>query len=434
MFDADLRKKIVELIQNNTHQASPFVPNETHVPVSGKCIGNDELALMTEAVLDGWLTTGRFNDSFEKSLSQFLGVDNVLTVNSGSSANLIALATLTSPELGKRSIKPNDEVITVAAGFPTTIAPILQIGAVPVFIDVDIQTWNADLSILKKAITSKTKAVILAHTLGIPYDAEKVACFCKKNGLWFIEDCCDALGSKWNDTLVGNFGDIATLSFYPAHHITTGEGGAVFTKQSKLARLATSFRDWGRHCHCRPGQDNSCGHRFDGKYGDLPIGYDHKYVYSHAGYNLKTTDIQAACGLVQLERLPEFISLRKQNYLYLKQLLDDIPNIHFPKLSSKSDPSWFGFPLLLDPQSPLSRVELLKKLDEHNIGSRLLFAGNAIRQPFMKTKSYRVVGNLSNTDIFMNQGMWLGIWPGLTREMLEFTANVLHQCFHTKIR
>ncbi|SKA82435.1 lipopolysaccharide biosynthesis protein RfbH [Desulfobaculum bizertense] len=434
MFDADLRKKIVELIQNNTHQASPFVPNETHVPVSGKCIGNDELALMTEAVLDGWLTTGRFNDSFEKSLSQFLGVDNVLTVNSGSSANLIALATLTSPELGKRSIKPNDEVITVAAGFPTTIAPILQIGAVPVFIDVDIQTWNADLSILKKAITSKTKAVILAHTLGIPYDAEKVAYFCKKNGLWFIEDCCDALGSKWNDTLVGNFGDIATLSFYPAHHITTGEGGAVFTKQSKLARLATSFRDWGRHCHCRPGQDNSCGHRFDGKYGDLPIGYDHKYVYSHAGYNLKTTDIQAACGLVQLERLPEFISLRKQNYLYLKQLLDDIPNIQFPKLSSKSDPSWFGFPLLLDPQSPLSRVELLKKLDEHNIGSRLLFAGNATRQPFMKTKSYRVVGNLSNTDIFMNQGMWLGIWPGLTREMLEFTANVLHQCFHTKIR
>lgn len=425
MFDPNLRRDILASIRSNQEDKVPFIPGTTPVPVSGKVIGNRELELMTEAVLDAWLTTGRFNECFEKSLGDFLESSHVLTVNSGSSANLVALAALTSPELGERSIRPGDEVITVAAGFPTTIAPILQLGAVPVFIDVDLQTWNADIAQLKAALSSKTRAVILAHTLGIPYDAESVANFCREHGLWFVEDCCDALGAEWDGKKVGSFGDIATLSFYPAHHITTGEGGAVFTNSAKLARLAESFRDWGRHCHCRPGQDNACGRRFSGRYGDLPEGYDHKYVYSHAGYNLKMTDMQAACGAAQMERLPFFISKRKSNYAFLLNLLKGSPFFKFPDLPEKADPSWFGFPILLSADSPCERLDILKKCNLRRVGTRLLFAGNAVRQPFMKTHRYRVSGTLEATNMFMERGFWLGIWPGLTEEMLEYTAKSL---------
>lgn len=425
MFDSQLRGRILELIRSNPETAGPFVPGVTSVPVSGKIIGNRELELMTEAVLDAWLTTGRFNDQFEKALGVFLGACHVLTVNSGSSANLVALSALTSPELGERAIGRGDEVITVAAGFPTTIAPILQCGAVPVFIDVDRRTWNADPDRIKVALSPKTRAVILAHTLGLPFDAEAVAAFCAEHGLWLVEDCCDALGTEWNGRQVGSFGDIATLSFYPAHHLTTGEGGAVFTNNAQLARLAESFRDWGRHCHCRPGQDNACGRRFSGRHGDLPEGYDHKYVYAHAGYNMKMTDMQAACGLAQMERLPGFIDRRRSNYSFLRGLFGDSPFLEFPLLPEAARPSWFGFPVVLAEKAPVTRLEILKQCDERRIGTRLLFAGNAVRQPFMKNQPHRIVGPLAGTDILMERSFWLGIWPGLTKEMLAYAAESL---------
>lgn len=425
MLNQALRQEIFGLIRSNQEAVAPFRPGLDSVPVSGKVIGNREMELMTEAVLDGWLTAGRFNDAFEKTLAGFLGARHVLTVNSGSSANLVALSALTSPELGERAIKPGDEVITAAAGFPTTIAPILQAGAVPVFVDVNLKAWNVVPGRLEAALSPKTKAVVLAHTLGMPFDAAAVASFCREHGLWLVEDCCDALGTEWNGRLVGSFGDIATLSFYPAHHITTGEGGAVFTNNDRLAILARSFRDWGRHCHCRPGQDNACGHRFDGQYGNLPRGYDHKYVYSHAGYNLKMTDLQAACGLAQMERLPGFIERRRANYGFLRERLGDCSFLAFPELSGEADPSWFGFPVILSEKAPLSRLELLKKLEVAKIGTRLLFAGNALRQPFMKGKPHRVIGDLANSDALMERAIWLGVWPGLTEEMLGYAGKAL---------
>jgi CDP-6-deoxy-D-xylo-4-hexulose-3-dehydrase len=425
MFDASVRTAILEVIRSNSLKHAEFVPGKDHVPASGKVIGNREMELMAEAVLDGWLTTGRFNDQFEAALSAFTGAKHVLTVNSGSSANLVAVSALTSPELGDRAIRPGDEVITVAAGFPTTIAPIMQVGAIPVFVDVDSDTWNTDVPRLERALSPKTKAVILAHTLGIPFDAGSVSAFCRHNKLWLVEDCCDALGSEWEGRPVGGYGDLATLSFYPAHHITTGEGGAVLTSNEQLARLAASFRDWGRHCHCRPGQDNACGRRFSGKYGDLPEGYDHKYVYAHAGYNVKMTDLTAACGLAQMERLPHFVEKRRENYAYLRDMLAGCSCLRLPVLDGKARPSWFGFPLVLSGDAPITRLELLKALDTRKIGSRLLFAGNAVRQPFMRGKTFRVADDLSNTDVLMDRGFWLGIWPGLSAAMLEYTAGNL---------
>ena len=313
MQNEELRAAIETLLKHVPDDVAPFVPGKTPIPASGKVVGKEEKALMVEAALDGWLTTGRFNDAFEAALGAFLGARHVLTVNSGSSANLVAFSALTSPRWGKRAIRPGDEVITAAAGFPTTIAPIMQFGAVPVFVDVNADTWNVDVEAVERAITPRTKAVMLAHTLGVPFDAERLAALCRERGIWLVEDCCDALGALWNGQLVGSFGDIATLSFYPAHHITTGEGGAVFTSDDEMAQIAESFRDWGRHCHCRPGQDNACGKRYSGQYGELPEGYDHKYVYAHAGYNLKMTDLTAACGLAQMRRLPGFIEKRRQN-------------------------------------------------------------------------------------------------------------------------
>ncbi len=428
-----LRGQIAELVQQYADLAlapKPFVPGESPVPVSGKVIGARELQLMVEASLDGWLTTGRFNAAFEQKLAQFLGVKHCLTVNSGSSANLVAFSALTSPRLGERAIKPGDEVIGVAAGFPTTVNPILQFGAVPVFVDVDLATHNIDASKIEAAIGPKTKAIMLAHSLGNPFNLDVVTALCKKHGLWLVEDCCDALGATYDGKLVGTFGDIGTLSFYPAHHITMGEGGAVFTNNPELKLIAESFRDWGRDCYCPPGKDNTCNKRFCWKLGDLPQGYDHKYIYSHLGYNLKISDMQAACALAQMERLDEFIAARKANFKYLKERLQSCEQfLHLPEATPKSDPSWFGFPLILKESAGVKRVDLLSYLDQHKIGTRLLFAGNLTRQPYMIGRHYRVSGELTNTDVVMNQTFWLGTFPGLTTEHLDYIVQKLEEFF-----
>lgn len=421
-----LREKISQLVAEYAEQAlaaKPFVPGQTVVPPSGKLIGVEELQLMVEASLDGWLTTGRFNDEFECKLAEFYGVKYLITVNSGSSANLVAFSTLTSPKLGERAIRPGDEVIGVAAGFPTTVNPIIQFGAVPVFVDVELGTYNIDASKIEAAISPKTKAIMLAHTLGNPYNLEVITALCKRHNLWLIEDCCDALGSTYDGKMVGTFGDIGTVSFYPAHHITMGEGGAVFTNNEELKKIAESFRDWGRDCYCAPGRDNTCGKRFCQKLGSLPEGYDHKYTYSHLGYNLKITDMQAACGLAQLAKAPEFVQKRKDNFAYLKNRLRSCEEfLILPEATEKSDPSWFGFPITLRENAPVSRVELLQYLDQYRIGTRLLFAGNLTRQPYMIGRNYRVVGELTNTDIVMNNTFWIGVQPALTEEMLDWAV------------
>jgi CDP-4-dehydro-6-deoxyglucose reductase, E1 len=428
-----IRKEIAELVQQYADIAfapKAFVPGETPVPVSGKVIGAAELKNMVEASLDGWLTTGRFNAEFEQKLARYLGVKHLITVNSGSSANLVAFSTLTSPRLGDRAIKQGDEVIGVAAGFPTTVNPILQFGAVPVFVDVDLDTHNIDASKIEAAISPKTKAIMLAHSLGNPFNLDVVMALCKKYNLWLVEDCCDALGATYNGQLVGTFGDISTLSFYPAHHITMGEGGAVFTNNSELKLIAESFRDWGRDCYCPPGKDNTCNKRFCWKLGNLPEGYDHKYTYSHLGYNLKITDMQAACALAQLDRVDEFIAARRANFAYLKDRLKSCADfLCLPEATPNSDPSWFGFPVVLKESSGVKRVDLLAYLEQHKIGTRLLFAGNLTRQPYMIGRNYRVSGELTNTDVVMNQTFWLGTFPGLTNEHLDFIVTKLEEFF-----
>lgn len=401
-----------------------FFPGVTAVPPSGKLIDAQEIKHMVEASLDGWLTTGRFNAEFEKKLAQFIGVKHALTVNSGSSANLVAFSALTSPKLGNRAIQKGDEVIGVAAGFPTTVNPILQFGAVPVFVDVDPLTHNIDAVKIEAALSPKTKAIMLAHSLGNPFNLDVVQAICKKHNLWLVEDCCDALGSTYRGQMVGTFGDIATLSFYPAHHITMGEGGAVFTNSDELKTIAESFRDWGRDCYCPPGKDNTCGKRFCWKLGDLPEGYDHKYTYGHLGYNLKITDMQAACALAQLEKAPEFIRRRKENFEFLKRRLKSCEDfLHLPQATEGSDPSWFGFPITMKETAPVSRLDLLTYLDQQKIGTRLLFAGNLTRQPYMAGANYRVSGDLKNTDNVMNNTFWIGVQPALTQQMLEYVAS-----------
>ena len=426
-----LRQQISNLVEqfaNESLAPTPFIAGLTVIPPSGKLIGSKELQLMVEASLDGWLTTGRFNDDFEKKLAKYLGVEYLITVNSGSSANLVAFSTLTSEKLGSRAIRPGDEVIGVAAGFPTTVNPILQFGAIPVFLDIELGTYNIDVTKLEQAISPKTKAIMLAHTLGNPYNLEVVVDICKKYNLWLIEDCCDALGATYNGKKVGTFGDIATLSFYPAHHITMGEGGAVFTNNLELKQIAESFRDWGRDCYCPPGKDNTCGKRFCWKLGNLPEGYDHKYTYSHLGYNLKITDMQAACGLAQLERLQEFVDKRKSNFEYLKERLKSCEEfLILPWATQNSDPSWFGFPITLRESSPVRRVDLLTYLDQEKIGTRLLFAGNLTRQPYMQQKNFRVAGDLKNSDRVMNDTFWIGVQPALTLEMLDYTSSKIEQ-------
>jgi CDP-6-deoxy-D-xylo-4-hexulose-3-dehydrase len=404
--------------------AKEFVPGSTVIPPSGKLIDASEIKNMVEASLDAWLTTGRFNALFEKKLAQFIGAEYLITVNSGSSANLVAFSTLTSPKLGKRAIQKGDEVIGVAAGFPTTVNPIVQFGAIPVFVDVDAQTHNIDVTKLDAAFSPKTRAVMLAHSLGNPFNLDAVVAFCKKHQLWLIEDCCDALGSTYQGKMVGTFGDIGTLSFYPAHHITMGEGGAVFTNNLELKQIAESFRDWGRDCYCPPGKDNTCGKRFCWKLGDLPEGYDHKYTYSHLGYNLKITDMQAACALAQLDKLEDFIKARKANFKFLKERLKTCEEfLQLPEVTPNSDPSWFGFPITVKENSPVSRLDLLTYLDQQKIGTRLLFAGNLVRQPSMEGAQYRISGDLINTDRVMNQTFWIGVQPALTQEMLEYVCS-----------
>ena len=422
--------KLVELYASTELAPKGFVPGESVIPPSGKVIGARELQLMVEASLDGWLTTGRFNAEFEKKLAEFIGVNHLLTVNSGSSANLVAFSTLTSPKLGERAIRKGDEVIGVAAGFPTTVNPIVQFGAVPVFVDVDMKTHNIDADLIEAAITPKTKAIMLAHTLGNPFNLVKVKALCEKYNLWLVEDCCDALGATFEGQMVGTWGDIATLSFYPAHHITMGEGGAVFTNNPTLKMIAESFRDWGRDCYCAPGCDNTCGNRFGQQFGTLPHGYDHKYVYAHLGYNLKITDMQAACGLAQLERAPEFIATRKRNFVLLKERLASLSDfLEIAKPTPNSEPSWFGFPVTLKESSGIQRVDLLKYLDQHKIGTRLLFAGNLTRQPYFENVEYRVVGDLTNTDRTMNQTFWLGVQPALGQEHFDFVGEKLEEFF-----
>lgn len=431
--EIELREAIANLVTDfavEKYKHKPFIPGETVIPPSGKVLGEAELQNMVAASLDGWLTTGHFNEKFEKRLAEFLGVKHVLSVNSGSSANLVAFSALTSPKLGDRAIKKGDEVIGVAAGFPTTVNPIIQFGAIPVFVDVDLKTHNINADLIEAAITPKTKAIMLAHTLGNPFDLGKIRALCDKYNLWLVEDTCDALGATYNGQLCGTFGDIATLSFYPAHHITMGEGGAVFTNNSELKVIAESFRDWGRDCYCPPGCDNTCGCRFEQQHGTLPYGYDHKYVYSHSGYNLKITDMQAACGLAQIDRAAEFIEKRKQNFKLLHERLQSLTDfLELTEPTPNSDPSWFGFPITLKENAGVERVDLLRYLDDNKIGSRLLFAGNLTKQPYFQNVEYRIVGELTNTDITMNRTFWIGIFPALGQEHFEYIAEKLEEFF-----
>ena len=420
----DLRNRILGLVAEYAaaaHAPKEFIPGQSNVPVSGKVFDASDLCHLVAASLDFWLTAGRFNDAFESRLADFLTVKHALTVNSGSSANLLAISALTSPELGKDVLKPGDEVITVAVGFPTTVNPIIQNGLMPVFVDVDIPTYGISVSQVKEAITPTTKAIVAAHTLGNPFDIDGVCRIAEDNDLFLIEDCCDALGSTYHGKKVGAFGDISTFSFYPAHNITTGEGGAVATNDKTLAKIMESMRDWGRDCHCPTGKDNTCGRRFSMQLGDLPYGYDHKYTYSSLGYNLKMTDMQASVGLAQIGHLDEFIRIRKRNYRHLREGLNGFQDkMILPEATSGSDPSWFGFPITLKARCKVGRNELLRKLDQKKIGTRLLFGGNLLRQPYFKSLPHRAVGKLRNTDIIMNDTFWIGVFPGLTEEMLDY--------------
>lgn len=431
-----IKKKIFDLTSeyfNSENQASVFLPGQTVIPASGKVINECEIQLMIEASLDGWLTTGRFNESFQKRLAEFLNCKYVLTTNSGSSANLLAFSALTSPLLRDRAIKPGNEVITVAAGFPTTVNPILQFGAIPVFVDVDIPTYNIDISKIEAAITNNTRAIMIAHTLGNPYNLNAIMEIVKKYNLWLIEDCCDALGSTYNGKHVGTFGHIGTLSFYPAHHITMGEGGAVFTNSPSLKKILESFRDWGRDCYCDPGKDNTCQKRFCHKLGDLPYGYDHKYIYSHLGFNLKITDMQAACGLAQMDKLKNFVEVRKSNFDYLKINLKSCDSVlTLPEPTVNSEPSWFGFPITINENAKFNRLDILKHLDKHHIGTRLLFAGNLTKQPYMKNRNYRISGELINTDKIMENTFWIGVYPGLNQDMLRYTVKCIKDFLNEK--
>ena len=426
-----LRKQILELTAEFHREAFPsrdFVPGQSVVPVSGKVIHSEDLSAVVDSALDCWFTTGRFAKAFEKKLARFVGVRGCSLVNSGSSANLVALSALTSPKLGERQLKPGDEVITVAAGFPTTVNPIIQNRLIPVFLDVTLPTLEIDVTKLEQALSPKTRAIMIAHTLGNTFDLDAVMTFARKHKLWVVEDCCDALGSTFNGQKVGTFGDIATLSFYPAHHITMGEGGAVLTNTPLLKTLIESFRDWGRDCWCEPGEDNTCGKRFDWELGTLPCGYDHKYTYSHIGYNLKATDMQAALGLSQLDHVEGFIQARRDNFRYLRQALEPLADIlMLPEATPGADPSWFGFPLGVRENAPFTRDQLVRTLEAQKIGTRLMFAGNLLRQPAYQDIEYRQIGELPNTDFVMRNVLWLGVYPGLTQPMLDHIANTVKQ-------
>ena len=426
-----LRKQILELTAEYHAEAFPkkhFEPGQSQVPVSGKVIDSRDLSQLVDSALDCWFTTGRFAKAFEKKLARFVGVRGCSLVNSGSSANLVALSALTSPKLGDRQLRPGDEVITVAAGFPTTVNPIIQNRLVPVFLDVALPTLEVDVTQLEKALSPKSRAIMIAHTLGNPFDLDAVMSFARKYKLWVVEDCCDALGATYKGQMVGTFGDIATLSFYPAHHITMGEGGAVLTNTPLLQTLIESFRDWGRDCWCEPGVDNTCGKRFEWELGTLPCGYDHKYTYSHIGYNLKATDMQAALGLSQLDKIEHFIQIRRDNFRYLRQALEPLQDVlMLPVATEGADPSWFGFTLGVREGAPFTRDQLVKALETQKIGTRLMFAGNLLRQPAYEGIEARKIGDLPNSDFVMKNILWIGVYPGLTCAMLDHIVQTITQ-------
>lgn len=427
--EQELRSKVFDAVQDYYQfkfKDKTFIPGQTYVPVSGKVFDDQELVKLVDSSLDFWLTTGRYAAEFEAKFAEWMGVKHCLLVNSGSSANLVALSALTSPKLGEKRLKPGDEVITVAAGFPTTVNPIFQNQLVPVFLDVKLPSYDLDIDQLESALSDKTKAIMIAHTLGNPFNLEAVMAFAEKHDLWVIEDNCDAVGSTYNEQKTGTFGHLATASFYPAHHMTMGEGGAVLMNDTRLKKLVESFRDWGRDCWCAPGVDNTCNKRYGWQLGTLPFGYDHKYTYSHVGYNLKMTDMQAAVGVAQLEKLPEFVQKRKDNYKFLMEQLQDVQDVLvLPKAAPNSDPSWFGFPIFVKEDAPFTRNELVQYLEENLIGTRLLFGGNLLRQPLYQGLNYRVVGDLSNADKIMNCVFWIGVFPRLTEEMLTYVANTI---------
>jgi CDP-6-deoxy-D-xylo-4-hexulose-3-dehydrase len=427
-----LREQILTLVRRyaqEEHVPAAFDPDRPSVPVSGRVYGEDELVALVGASLDFWLTAGPETAAFERELARTTGHRHALMVNSGSSANLAAVTALTSPRLGDRALKPGDEVITVAAGFPTTVAPIVQNRLVPVFVDVTLPTYELDTGMLEAAVSERTRAVVVAHTLGNAFDIEAVTDFCRRHGLFLVEDCCDALGTTWHGRQVGTFGDLATLSFYPAHHITTGEGGAVLTNRPKLKKIVESVRDWGRDCWCAPGEANTCGKRFCQQFGDLPFGYDHKYVYSHLGYNLKATDLQASVGLAQLARLEEFVAARRSNHAFLSEALAPLADSFvLPEATPGAEPSWFGFALRVRPESGLARNDVIARLEGAGVATRLLFAGNLLRQPAFRGVEHRVVGSLANTDLVAEGSFWIGCYPGLGEAALTHAAEVLHDC------
>ena len=428
-----LRAAILDLVGQYhaaAHARAPFDPQKPNVPVSGRVYDARDMQMLVDSALDFWLTTGRFNTEFEQKLAARIGARHALTVNSGSSANLVAFSALTSPRLKARQMKPGDEVITCATGFPTTVNPVLQNNMVPVFVDVDIPTYNIDVSKIEAAIGPRTRAVMVAHTLGNPFDVRAIRKLCDAYGLFLIEDCCDALGATVGGKHVGTFGDIGTLSFYPAHHITMGEGGAVFTNNANLNKVMESLRDWGRDCYCAPGKDNTCNKRFNWKLGDLPKGYDHKYIYSHLGYNLKITDMQAAVGVAQLDHLDGFIAARRRNFERLRAGLSALQEfLILPEATPGAEPSWFGFPITLREKSPIDRHALLLKLQEKNIGTRLLFGGNLVRQPYMAGRAYRISGALTNADIVVDRTFWIGVYPGLGEPEIDFVIETFADMF-----
>jgi len=426
-------KLIRDHFDNNTI-SEDFLSGDTNIPVSGKVYGSQEVVNLVDAALEFWLTTGRYNEIFEEKISSFLNIPYVLTTNSGSSANLLAVSALTSKQLGEERLKSGDEVITVAAGFPTTVNPIIQNGLIPVFCDIEIGTYNIDVSHLEEHITEKTKAIVLAHSLGNPFNIETITTLAEKYNLWIVEDCCDAFGSTYKDLKVGSFGDIGTLSFYPAHHITTGEGGAVFTKSAKLKKIIESIRDWGRDCWCAPGTDNTCKKRFGWQLGELPEGYDHKYIYSHLGYNLKMTDLQASVGVAQMNRLEDFILQRKKNFNYLKNGLAHLAEFFIlPEATQYSDPAWFGFPISIRPNTGMSRKKIVDYLNGKKIATRYLFGGNLTKQPYMSQYQYKIATHLDNTDFVMNQTFWIGVYPAINKQMLDYVIEMMDNFIRCKV-